>query len=191
MFDEGQIKQRVGELADEISEGVGGERPFLIGVLSGSVVFLSDLVRRLDLDADVDFMAVSSYGGQDPSGVVRITKDLDSSIDAREVVVVEDVIDTGLTLNYLLRNLENRNPKNIRVCTLIDKPTRRIPQIELHHVGFEVEDYVVGYGLDFQGLYRNLPFILAITDLRQLAQRPGALKEAIASGDIKGMRKTR
>ena len=191
MFDEGQIKQRVGELADEISEGVGGERPFLIGVLSGSVVFLSDLVRRLDLDADVDFMAVSSYAGQDPSGVVRITKDLDASIENRDVVVVEDVIDTGLTLNYLLRNLENRNPKNIRVCTLIDKPTRRIPQIELHHVGFEVEDYVVGYGLDFQGLYRNLPFILAITDLRQLAQRPGALKEAIASGDIKGMRKTR
>lgn len=185
LYNEAQIQARVEDLALEISKEPNAGRPLLIGVLSGSVIFLSDLARRLEGDPDIDFMAVSSYGDErDPTGVVRITKDLDTSIDSRDVIVVEDVIDTGLTLSYLLRNLENRGPRSLRVCTLVNKPLRRIPQIDPDIVGFETEDYLVGYGLGFKGLYRNLPYLLAIQDLQELAKDPTALKDMVSKGDI-------
>jgi hypoxanthine phosphoribosyltransferase len=155
---------RVGELGRRIGEDYAGRTPVLVGVLKGAVVFLADLMRAVPGPLECDFIAVSSYGASTrSSGIVRLTKDLSASIEARDVIVVEDIVDTGRTLAYLLRNLETRQPRSLRVCALLDKASRREVPVPLDYVGFSVPDeFVVGYGLDHAGLYRNLPYLAAL-----------------------------
>jgi hypoxanthine phosphoribosyltransferase len=152
------IEKRVREVAKEISRDFEGERVHLIGVLKGACIFLSDLVREINLETSLDFIAVSSYGkGKESSGQVRVLKDLDSSIEGLNVVLVEDILDTGLTLSYLLRVLQQRKPKALRVAALLDKPSRRIKQVKGDYIGFSIpNEFVVGYGLDYAERYRNL-----------------------------------
>ncbi len=152
------IQKRVREVARQITRDFKGQRVHLIGVLKGACIFLSDLVREIDLDTSIDFMAVSSYGkGKDSSGQVRLNKDLDSSIEGLNVILVEDILDTGLTLSYLYRVLQQRKPKVLRVAALLDKPSRRVKEVKADYVGFEIpNDFVVGYGLDYAERYRNL-----------------------------------
>lgn len=184
LIDHDSLQARIGELAEELSDALGqGEPPVLIGVLKGSTLFLADLARALPIDVVVDFMAISSYasGG---SGVVRIVKDLDEDIAGRDVVIVEDIVDTGLTLNYLRRTLEARGTRSLRTVTLLDKVARRIVPVPVEHTGFEIPDvFVVGYGLDFQGRYRNLADILAVKDIARLANDPLALQSAVFTDD--------
>jgi hypoxanthine phosphoribosyltransferase len=158
------LKRRVRELGEQITADYEGKDLLLIGVLKGAVFFLADLMRQIDLPCEVDFMAVSSYGSAtESSGVVRIIKDLDQSIDGRHVLIVEDIIDSGLTLQYLLRNLGARNPATVEVVALLTKPERRKVELEPHYVGFEIPDkFVVGYGLDHAERYRNLPYVAAL-----------------------------
>lgn len=160
-----QLERRVRELAGEISHDYEGREPLLIGVLKGAVFFLADLMRQLTVPCEVDFMAVSSYGSAtDSSGVVRILKDLDASIEGRDVLVVEDIIDSGLTLHYLIRNLRARNPRSLEVCTLLDKPERRRVDLPVRYVGFEIPNrYAIGYGLDYEQKFRNLNYVAALT----------------------------
>lgn len=160
-----QLSRRVDELARQISADYAGKELFLVGVLKGAVFFLADLARRLTVPCTLDFMAVSSYGSStDSSGVVRILKDLDSEIEGRHVLIVEDIIDSGLTLNYLLKNLRSRKPASLEVCTLLTKPARRRAQIDCRYVGFEIpNEFVVGYGLDYAERYRTLDFIGVLT----------------------------
>ena len=155
------LTARVGELGRQIRHDYAGRTPMLVGVLKGAVVFLADLMRAIDAPCDCDFIAVSSYGASTrSSGVVELTKDLSVPIEGRDVLVVEDIVDTGRTLAYLLRNLETRQPGTLRVCTLLDKVSRREVPVPLDYVGFTIPDeFVVGYGLDFAGLYRNLPYL--------------------------------
>ena len=152
------IERRVQAIAREISRDFRGESVHLIAVLKGAAIFLSDLIRRISLDTSLDFMAVSSYGkGKESSGQVRLTKDLDSSIAGLNVVLVEDILDTGLTLNYLQRVLQQRRPKTLRIAALLDKPERRIQAVHADYVGFTIpNEFVVGYGLDYAEHYRNL-----------------------------------
>src|SRR5271154_7360757 len=152
------IQKRVREVAHQITKDFQGERIHLIGVLKGACIFLSDLVREINLETSIDFIAVSSYGkGKESSGQVRVLKDLDSSIEGLNVVVIEDILDTGLTLSYLLRVLQQRKPKILRVAALLDKPSRRLKQVEGDYVGFTIpNEFVVGYGLDYSERYRNL-----------------------------------
>jgi hypoxanthine phosphoribosyltransferase len=156
-----EIAGRVAELGAQLAADYAGRTPVLISVLKGSIVFLADLIRAMDVPVNVDLMEVSSYGSAtESSGQVRILKDLSSSIEGRDVVVVEDIIDTGLTLNYLLRYLGERNPASVRVCCLLDKPARRLAEIEIDYRGFSIPDrFVIGYGLDYDERYRNLPYI--------------------------------
>jgi hypoxanthine phosphoribosyltransferase len=177
-----QIQSRVGELAQAVAADLGGlgeERPVLISVLTGSVIFLADLVRRLPIDTDVDFMSISRYSADPDSGVVRIVKDLEQPLQGRHVVVVEDIVDTGLSLSYLLRNLATRDPASLRVCTLVDKRVLRIAELPVDYVGFETREFLIGYGLDLAGRYRNLPYLMAVTDPARLAASPDALVEAL------------
>jgi hypoxanthine phosphoribosyltransferase len=152
------IKKRVRAVAKEITRDFRGERVHLIGVLKGACIFLADLVREIDLETSIDFMAVASYGkGKETSGQVRLNKDLDSSIEGLNVILVEDILDTGLTLSYLVRVLEQRRPKKLKIAALLDKPSRRIQKISVDYVGFEIpNEFVVGYGLDYGERYRNL-----------------------------------
>jgi hypoxanthine phosphoribosyltransferase len=161
LFTADQIRDRVAELGRAISRDYEGKSLRLVCVLRGAVLFLGDLIRNLDVPASVDFMAISSYGSDTRStGVVRILKDLDDSIESEYVLVIEDIVDSGLTLNYLLENLRNRNTASVRVCALLDKPARRALPVTLDYVGFTVPDvFVVGYGLDYAQKYRGLPFI--------------------------------
>ena len=161
LFTEEALRARVGELAQQINRDLAGKEPVLISVLRGSFIFMADLVRAIELPCRVDFMAVSSYGsGTTSSGQVKITKDLSESIEGRDVLVVEDILDSGNTLSYLLKLLQARRPASIRLCTLLDKPSRRTKPIQADYVGFQVEDlFVVGYGLDYAERYRNLPYI--------------------------------
>src|SRR5437879_8276542 len=155
-----QIQFRVADLAEAVAAdlvGLGEDRPLLISVLKGSVIFLSDLVRRLPIDTDVDFMSISRYSADPDSGVVRIVKDLEQPLQGRHVVVVEDIVDTGLSLSYLLRNLKTRDPASLRVCPLLDKRVLRIADLPLVCVMFETREFLIGYGLDIAGRYRNLP----------------------------------
>jgi hypoxanthine phosphoribosyltransferase len=156
-----QIGARVAELGRRLAADYAGRTPVLVSVLKGSIVFLADLIRAMDVPLNVDLMEVSSYGsGTESSGQVRILKDLSSSIEGRDVVVVEDIIDTGLTLNYLLRYLAERHPASVRVCCLLDKPARRLAEIEIDYRGFSIPDrFVIGYGLDYDERYRNLPYV--------------------------------
>ena len=159
-----ELARRVRELGAEISRDYADREPLLIGVLKGAVFFLSDLMRSLDVSCEVDFMAVASYGSAtESSGVVRILKDLDAAIEGRDVLIVEDIVDSGLTLQYLLRNLAARDPKSIEVCALLTKPARRKVAVEPRYVGFEIPDrFVVGYGLDYAERYRNLPYVAVL-----------------------------
>jgi hypoxanthine phosphoribosyltransferase len=152
------IQKRVREVAHQITKDFKGERVHLIGVLKGACIFLSDLVREISLETSIDFIAVSSYGkGKESSGQVRVLKDLDSSIEGLNVVLVEDILDTGLTLSYLLRVLEQRKPKALKVAALLDKPSRRLKDVKGNYVGFTIpNEFVVGYGLDYAERYRNL-----------------------------------
>jgi hypoxanthine phosphoribosyltransferase len=152
------IDKRVREVAGEITKDFKGERVHLIGVLKGACIFLSDLVREINLETSIDFIAVSSYGkGKESSGQVRVLKDLDSSIEGLNVILVEDILDTGLTLSYLLRVLRQRKPKSLRVAALLDKPSRRLKQVRGDYIGFTIpNEFVVGYGLDYGERYRNL-----------------------------------
>jgi len=158
------LQKRVAELGRQISEEYAGRDLFMVGVLKGAVLFLADLMRNISVPCEVDFMAVSSYGSQtDSSGVVRIMKDLDAPIDGRHVLIVEDIIDSGLTLHYLMRNLRARNPASLEVCALLTKPARRKVDLPTRYVGFEIPDrFVVGYGLDYGERHRNLPFVAAL-----------------------------
>ena len=153
-----RIRKRVVEVAHAITKDIKGERVHLIGVLKGACIFLADLVREINLETSIDFIAVSSYGkGKQSSGQVRVLKDLDSSIEGLNVVVVEDILDTGVTLTYLLRILKQRKPKVLKIAALLDKPSRRIKDVKGDYVGFTIpNDFVVGYGLDYAERYRNL-----------------------------------
>ena len=161
LIDEERLRSRVAELGEEVSADYAGRDLLLIGVLKGAVFFMADLMRHLTVTCEVDFMAISSYGAAtDSSGVVRILKDLDINIAGRDVLVVEDIIDSGLTLSYLMRNLKAREPASLDVCALLTKPARREIDIPVRYVGFEIPNkFVVGYGLDFGERYRNLPYV--------------------------------
>jgi hypoxanthine phosphoribosyltransferase len=164
LVSEQELQARVRDLGAEISRDYAGRGLLLVGVLKGAVFFLSDLMRFIEIPVEVDFMAVASYGSAtDSSGVVRILKDLDAAIEDRDVLIVEDIVDSGLTLQYLLRNLGSRNPRTLEVCALLTKPARRKVALQAKYVGFEIEDkFVVGYGLDYAERHRNLPFVAAL-----------------------------
>ncbi len=158
----GRLQQRVAELAAEIERDYAGQPLVLVGVLRGVICFMADLMRLLHLHADIDFLAISSYGAGDEKGV-RIVKDLEEDVRGRHVLLVEDIVDTGMTLNRVLDHLEEKGPASLRVCALLDKRARRLIDVPLHYVGFEIPDeFVVGYGLDFRQRYRNLPFIAVV-----------------------------
>ena len=161
LFSEEQLKARVAEIARQIETDYAGKEIMLISVLRGSFIFMADLCRAIQLPCTLDFMSVSSYGkSTTSSGQVQITKDLSEDITGRHVIVVEDILDSGNTLSYLLKILENRHPASIRLCTLLDKPERRVKPVEVHYTGFTIPDaFVVGYGLDYAERYRNLPYI--------------------------------
>jgi hypoxanthine phosphoribosyltransferase len=175
LLSEEQLRQRIAELGAQLAADYAGRTPILVSVLKGSIIFLADLIRSTPIPLSLDLMEVSSYGsGTETSGQVRILKDLSSSIEGRDVVVVEDIIDTGLTLNYLLRYLGERHPSSIRICCLLDKPARRLADIEIAYRGFTIPDrFVVGYGLDYDERYRNLPFV-------------GVLRPSVYSADAEG-----
>lgn len=158
------LQRRVKELGAEISRDYDGKELLLIGVLKGAVFFLSDLMRQIEVPCTVDFMAVASYGdATESSGVVRILKDLDAAIEDRHVLIVEDIVDSGLTLEYLMRNLKNRGPASLEVCALLTKPARRRTEVRAKYIGFEIPDkFVIGYGLDHAEKYRNLPYVAAL-----------------------------
>ena len=166
LIDEETLSARIAELGTEVSADYQGRDLLLIGVLKGAVFFMADLMRKLTIPCEVDFMAISSYGAStDSSGVVRILKDLDINIEGRHVLVVEDIIDSGLTLSYLMRNLESREPATLEVCALLTKPDRREIEVPVRYVGFEIPNrFVIGYGLDFGERYRNLPYVAVLSD---------------------------
>lgn len=183
LFTREEILARVRDLGKAITHDYAGRSPVLVSVLKGAVVFLSDLFRAIDLPVRIDFMSISSYGAgsEVTGGVVRILKDLDQDIGGEDVIVVEDIIDTGLTLSYLLSTLRAREPASLEVCTLLDKVARRIPPLPIRYRGFECPDrFVVGYGLDHDERYRNLPVILAIDDRAALDDDPDALMSFLA-----------
>lgn len=165
LFSESQIEERVSALGEAISRDYQGEELLLIGILRGTVFFMADLMRAITVPHRIDFMAISSYGQtSETSGVVRIMKDLEESIEGRNVLLVEDIIDTGLTLHYILRQLRAQRPASLEVCTLLDKRAHRLVEIFPKYVGFTIEDqFVIGYGLDEYQLYRNLPYIAVLT----------------------------
>jgi hypoxanthine phosphoribosyltransferase len=159
-----ELQHRIKQLAEEISRDYAGRQLLLIGVLKGAFLFLADLMRHLDTGCEVDFMAVASYGSStESSGVVRILKDLDAPLEGRDVLIVEDIVDSGLTLQYLLRTLEARKPATLEVCALLTKPERRKIDLPCRYIGFEIPDrFAIGYGLDYAERYRNLPYVAAL-----------------------------
>jgi len=161
-----EIREKVKQLAEAVSRDYKDKKPLLVCVLKGAVVFLADFMRFLSIPVEIDFMAVSSYGhSTTSSGVVRILKDLDSSIEHKDVIILEDIIDSGLTLSYLRENLLSRNPRSLKIVTLLDKPERRVTDIEPDYCGFRIPDeFVVGYGLDYNEKYRNLPDICILLE---------------------------
>jgi hypoxanthine phosphoribosyltransferase len=174
------IARRVVELGEEISRDYAGRVPVLIGILKGATVFLADLIRALSIDVEVDFMAISSYGrGTVSSGTVRLLKDLDLDISGRDVLVVEDIVDSGLSLDYIRRNLETRHPRSLSLVALLDKRERRQTGVDVGYVGFPVPDaFVVGYGLDYRELYRGLPEVAVLS--------PGEIEAPAGDGPLAG-----
>jgi hypoxanthine phosphoribosyltransferase len=161
LIDDAQVQAKIRELGTQITADYAGKDLLLVGVLKGALLFIVDLARQIDLPLELDFMAISSYGAAtETSGVVRILKDLDTSIEGRDVLIVEDIIDSGLTLNYIVEHLRNRGPASIKICSLLNKPSRRRVDVKVDYRGFDIPDeFVVGYGLDFQQRYRNVPFV--------------------------------
>ncbi len=161
LFSEQELETRLAELGEAITKDYSGKKLRVVGILKGSSIFTSDLARKIDLPLQLDFMAVSSYGtATESSGVVKIIKDLDSSIEDEHILIVEDIVDSGLTLKYLKSILENRNAASVKICTLLDKPARRKEQVAIDYCGFTVPDeFIVGYGIDYAEQYRNLPYI--------------------------------
>ena len=166
LVDAETLQRRVREMGEEISQAYRGKELLLVGVLKGAVFFVADVMRAIDVPVEVDFMAVSSYGSAtDSSGVVRILKDLDMAIEGRDVLIVEDIVDSGLTLQYLMRSLRARNPASLEVCALLTKPARRKVDLPIRFVGFEIPDrFAIGYGLDHAERYRNLPYVAALDE---------------------------
>ncbi|MDD3629260.1 MAG: hypoxanthine phosphoribosyltransferase [Actinomycetota bacterium] len=175
LFSEADLKKRVAELGREITKDYEHKNLLAVCILKGGVIFLADLIKEIDLPLSIDFMSISAYGiGDTPTGVVRITKDLDESIEGRDVLIVEDIIDTGLTISYLLRNLKSRFPKSLEICTLLDRDIRRIVDIKIKYAGYRIgEQYIVGYGLDYKQQFRNLKSIYEL--------KPGTVKKDIES----------
>jgi hypoxanthine phosphoribosyltransferase len=161
LITEEEILKRAKEIGQQITQDYQGQEVLFIGILKGAVLWLSDVIKNVELDTKIDFMAVSSYGAETKtSGIVRIIKDLDTGIEGKNVIIVEDIIDSGITLNYLKGYLQGRMPKSLKICTLLDKPAGRRTDIKADYTGFEVEDiFIVGYGLDYDQKYRNLPYI--------------------------------
>lgn len=161
LISEAEVEAKIAELGAQISKDYEGESVFLLCILKGGVFFTTELAKRITVPVSLDFMSVSSYGAEtESSGVVRIIKDLDTSIEGKNVLVVEDIIDTGRTLAYLLENLKQRRPKTLKLCALLDKPERRVSDVAVDYTGFQIPDeFVVGYGMDYDQKYRNLPFI--------------------------------
>ena len=184
LFGREDIRRRIEELGRTITGDYEGRAPVLISVLKGGSVFLADLFRQIRLPVSIDYMSISRYGGATESmGRVRIVKDLDEDIGGRHVLIVEDIVDTGLTLSYLISVLESRHPASVEVCALLDKSARRITPLPLRYVGFDCPDvFVVGYGLDFQERFRNVPDILAVQDVAALAAEPDLLVPYLARG---------
>ncbi len=164
LIGEDELQARIAALGEEISRDYEGRDLLLVGVLKGAVFFMADLMRELTVSCEIDFMAISSYGaGTDSSGVVRILKDLDINISGRDVLVVEDIIDSGLTLSYLMRSLRARKPASVEICALLTKPERREVEVPVRYTGFEIPNkFVIGYGLDFDERYRNLPYVAVL-----------------------------
>ena len=164
LIDAERIQERVRELGAAISRDYQGKTPLLVGVLRGTVIFLADLMRAIDIHVNVDFIAISSYGPSTrSSGVVRLLKDLDEPIEGKHVILVEEIVDTGLTLRYILRNLSTRRPASLAICALLDKRARRLVDVDITYKGFEIPDaFVVGYGMDYQQRFRNLPYICVL-----------------------------
>lgn len=166
-----ELKAKVKELGEQITRDYSGKEPILVCILKGAVIFLSDLARYIELPVAFDFMEVSSYKGSESTGIVRITKDLKNSIEGKDVLIVEDILDSGLTLSYITRLLQTRNPKSLKICTLLDKREARVVDVKLDYCGFIIPNkFVVGYGLDYNEKYRNLDFI-------------GVLKQSIYKGE--------
>jgi len=161
LLSEEEVDNRIKEIGEQISKDYAGEEVHVICVLKGGVFFMCELAKRITLPLSMDFMSVSSYGNEkQSSGIVKIVKDLDEPLDGKNVIIVEDIIDSGRTLSYLIEILKKRNPKSLKLCTLLDKPERRVTDVKVDYVGFNIPDeFVVGYGLDYMQKYRNLPFI--------------------------------
>jgi hypoxanthine phosphoribosyltransferase len=181
LFPSSVINDKVSELGNRITEDYSGKDLLLISVLRGGAIFVTDLARKIDIELTIDFMSISSYHGihQTSTGIVKITKDLEDSIEGKDVIIVEDIIDTGLTISYLLRNLKSRYPGSIEICTLLDRNVRRIANINIKYIGFSIgEEYVVGYGLDYKQKYRNLDSIYELKldmvkkDIKHLQNEP-------------------
>lgn len=164
LYSEEMLRSKVAELAERINKDYNGKDLLMIGVLKGANVFMCDLMRAIQSPIQIDFIAASSYGhSTESSGVVKILKDLDYSIEGRDVLIVEDIIDTGLTLQYLIKNFISRKPNSVEICTLLDKPERRIANLDVKYVGFSIPDeFIVGYGIDYAERYRNLPYIATL-----------------------------
>ena len=164
LLSEEEVDKKIRELAGQITGDYAGKMPHFICILKGGVFFMTELTKHIEIPVTIDFMSVSSYGdGTESSGRVRIVKDLDESIEGRDVLIVEDIIDSGRTLSYLMEMLKNRKPASLKLCTLLDKPERRVTQVTVDYVGFRIPDeFVVGYGLDYKQMYRNLPYIGAV-----------------------------
>ena len=167
MYSEEDIKAKVKEIAKQIEKDYAGEELLVVGILKGASVFCADLIREINLDVQMDFMVVSSYGsGTESSGTVKIIKDLDVDIENKNVLIVEDIIDSGLTLSSLVKALNTRKPKSLKLCTLLDKPERRTSDIKVDYIGYVIEDkFIVGYGIDYNEKYRNLPYIGIVEDI--------------------------
>lgn len=181
LYKEEEIRDRIGEIGGAIEEDYAGQSPILVSVLKGSSLFLSDLIREIGLAVRIDFMSISSYGSsQEKSGRVRIVKDLDLDIGDQDVILVEDIIDTGLTASYLLSALRSRSPRSLEVCTLLDKSARRIVPLPIRYRGFDCPDkFVLGYGLDYAERYRNMPFVVAVDDFDALSGDPDCLVDLL------------
>jgi len=166
LFSAEQIQNRIAQLGSEITRDYAGRNPLLLGVLKGACIFMSDLIRAVDLKLGIEFMAISSYGSSTrTSGEVRIVKDLDVAIEGRDILIVEDIIDTGLTLTYLMANLKSRGASSVKLAALLNKQERRLRDVKIDYLGFDIPDaFVVGYGLDFAERYRNLPYIAVLKD---------------------------